>query len=191
MHRSQGETLHRDWPDVTVDQASAVYLSIHHADSRVNNTPAHCKVRRIALLVASGRARRSTAAAGCCVEPGLPAVAGHFPTLVQIVTNLLSNALKFVPPGQQPRVRIFGEQRAATVRLWIEDNGIGIAPQHHERIFQVFERLHGVETYAGSGIGLAIVRRGIERIGGQAGVESADDQGGRFWIELPAASDMA
>jgi signal transduction histidine kinase len=67
------------------------------------------------------------------------------------------------------------------------DNGIGIAPEHQERIFRVFERLHGNETYPGTGIGLAIVRKGLERMGGRSGVESQPDQGSRFWIALPKA----
>jgi signal transduction histidine kinase len=70
----------------------------------------------------------------------------------------------------------------------VEDNGIGIAPEYQERIFRVFERLHGTETYAGTGIGLAIVRKGMERLGGRAGLESQPNQGSRFWIELPKAS---
>jgi signal transduction histidine kinase len=72
------------------------------------------------------------------------------------------------------------------VRLWVEDHGIGIAQEHHERIFGAFERLHGQEEYAGTGIGLAIVRTGIERMGGAVGVLSEPGEGARFWIELPA-----
>ncbi len=71
------------------------------------------------------------------------------------------------------------------MRLWIQDNGLGIAPQHQQRIFKVFERLHGDEKYPGTGVGLAIVQKGAERMGGRAGVESVLGQGSRFWIELP------
>jgi signal transduction histidine kinase len=73
------------------------------------------------------------------------------------------------------------------VRVWIEDNGIGISSEYHERIFRMFERLHGVGSYPGTGIGLAIVRKGVERMGGRAGVESVLGAGSRFWVELPAA----
>lgn len=119
------------------------------------------------------------------VEDPLPVVKGHRVVLTQAVANLVSNALKFVPTGTAPRVRVAAEPRDGWVRLWVEDNGIGIAPEHQERIFRVFERLHGSEAYPGTGIGLAIVRRGIERMGGRVGVESAGGQGSRFWIELP------
>ena len=75
------------------------------------------------------------------------------------------------------------------VRLWIEDNGIGIAPKYQRQIFRVFERLHGVESYSGTGIGLAIVHKGMERMGGYVGVESQLGQGSRFWLELPLVND--
>jgi signal transduction histidine kinase len=117
---------------------------------------------------------------------GMPRVLGHRAALFQALTNLVSNALKFVPPGTRPSVRIHAERRERRVRLWVEDNGIGIAPEHHERIFRVFERLHGRERYPGTGVGLAIVRKAIERMGGASGVESRVGAGSRFWIELPA-----
>ncbi|MEB3831083.1 sensor histidine kinase [Phormidium sp. CCY1219] len=118
----------------------------------------------------------------------LPSVVGHYPTLVQIIGNLLTNALKFVPPEPVPEVRIWAEERDGWVRLWVADNGMGIAPENQTRVFRVFERLHGVENYSGTGIGLALVRKGVDRLGGRVGVDSELGQGSRFWIELPAAS---
>jgi len=117
----------------------------------------------------------------------LPVVEAHEATLGQCLVNLLSNALKFVPSEVQPRIRFSKEQRDGFVRLWVEDNGIGIPTDQHERIFKVFERLHGTR-YPGTGIGLSIVRKGAERMGGSAGVQSAPGAGARFWIELRPAT---
>ncbi|NIP57030.1 MAG: hypothetical protein GWM92_17015 [Gemmatimonadetes bacterium] len=121
------------------------------------------------------------------VEGALPEVLGHTSTLVQVLVNLLANALKFVPAGRSPRVRVRGERRGDAVRLWVEDNGDGIPREQHERIFRVFERRPEDAERPGTGIGLAIVRRGMERIGGSSGVESAPGEGSRFWLELPRA----
>jgi signal transduction histidine kinase len=123
-------------------------------------------------------------------EP-LPRVLGHGPTLIQAISNLIGNALKFTAPGVAPRIAVRAERRNGNTRLWIEDNGIGIAPEHQERIFGIFQRLHRVEHYAGTGIGLAIVRRAMERMGGRAGVESEPGKGSRFWIELESADEAS
>jgi PAS domain S-box-containing protein len=125
------------------------------------------------------------------VTPGLPRVSAHYATLVQVVANLLTNAAKFVAPNRHAAIAVEAEARGSWIRLWVIDNGIGIAPEHRERIFGVFERLHGVEAYPGTGIGLAIVRKGIERLGGHIGLESTVGMGSRFWIELPAAEEPA
>ncbi|WP_119679348.1 PAS domain S-box protein [Indioceanicola profundi] len=122
------------------------------------------------------------------VDDPLPMVVAHRGVLVQVLANLISNAVKFVPLGRQPEVRIRAED-GPRVRLWVEDNGIGIAPEHQARIFQVFQRLHGMTEYPGTGIGLAIVRRGVERMGGEAGVESQPGGGSRFWVELAGGND--
>ena len=115
--------------------------------------------------------------------------------LVQLVSNLLSNALKFVSTTTRPQICIRTEEvknsnslSSQKIRLWVEDNGIGISPEHQERIFQVFERLHGNEAYPGTGIGLAIVKKGIERLGGKFGVESQVNRGSRFWLEGKAST---
>ena len=114
-------------------------------------------------------------------------VSAHPATLHQILSNLLCNALKFVHPDRAPVVHIRSEQNGHTVRIWVEDNGIGIADEHCDRIFRLFERLHTGEAYPGTGIGLALVRKGAERMGGNAGVESVPDRGSRFWVELPVS----
>lgn len=128
------------------------------------------------------------------VEPDLPIVLGQKSILRQVLSNLINNALKFVAPQTVPKIRIGAEQRPAIahngqarstwVRIWIQDNGIGILPQHQQRIFHPFERLHSVDACAGTGIGLSIVQRGMQRMGGRVGVESAENQGSCFWIEL-------
>lgn len=128
------------------------------------------------------------AGAEVAVEEPLAPLVAHAPMLVQAVANLLSNAAKFVAPGVVPRIRIATERRGSWVRLAVQDNGIGIAAEHHERIFAVFERLHTADAYPGTGIGLAIVRRAAERMGGRTGVESRPGGGSTFWIELPAAA---
>lgn len=116
----------------------------------------------------------------------LPTVRAHEATLSQCLANLLSNALKFVAPDVKPCVRLVAEDCGASVRLWVHDNGIGIPPDQHERIFRVFERLHG-SLYSGTGIGLSIVRKGVQRMGGELGLQSKPPAGSAFWIELPKA----
>ena len=116
------------------------------------------------------------------VKP-LPTVLGSQTALLQVVSNLLSNAIKFVPADRKPEIRLHTEDRGDYVRLWVEDNGVGIPEGQEERIFRVFERLDHSGEQPGTGIGLAIVRRGMERVGGRCGVQRLPDRGSAFWIE--------
>jgi PAS domain S-box-containing protein len=120
------------------------------------------------------------------IEP-LEDVIGHEPSLTQALSNLLTNAVKFVAPGVMPKVRIWTELRDGNVRLSIADNGIGIKPCHQNRLFRMFERIHPTLPYEGTGVGLAIVRKALNRMGGDTGMESDGVSGSRFWIELPRA----
>lgn len=124
------------------------------------------------------------------VAARLPEVLAHRSTLSQVITNLISNAIKFVPADTEPRIKIWAESEASRIRVWIEDNGIGIAPEHQDRIFRVFERLHGIEAYPGTGVGLAIVCKGMSRMGGTSGVVSQFGAGSRFWIALPKLKSL-
>lgn len=118
----------------------------------------------------------------------LPDVRGNSTLLAQCLCNLLSNAVKYVPEGRVPKIEIRSEWRGSFARIWIEDNGIGIASEDHQRIFKIFQRVES-GPYQGTGIGLAVVAKGIERMGGTVGVESDLGKGSRFWIELPLAGN--
>ena len=119
------------------------------------------------------------------VEP-LPPVIANETGLGQCCSNLLGNAIKFVKPGKVPHVRIWAETRGEFVRFWFEDNGIGIPKEYQERIFDMFQQLD--KSCEGTGIGLALVRKTAERMGGKVGVESEPGQGSRFWLELKCAN---
>jgi PAS domain S-box-containing protein len=138
------------------------------------------------------------------VKSPLGTVRAHLPTVQQILANLVDNGMKFVAPGKQPHIRIWTEELACTdlfaksttngfadttaLRIWIEDNGIGIEKEFHEKIFGLFERLHPSHAFPGTGLGLAIVRKGVERMGGRVGLESQPEQGSRFWVDLPGVA---
>jgi len=118
------------------------------------------------------------------VEKPLHRVLGHEAYLTQCVSNLLTNAIKFGRDGVAPVILIRSERLDGKVRLWFEDNGVGIDPAHQERIFQIFGQVYPEERYSGTGIGLAIVRKAAQRMNGEVGVESQLDKGSRFWLTL-------
>jgi signal transduction histidine kinase len=122
------------------------------------------------------------------IKRPLPSVWGNRELLLQVLENLLSNAIKFVSPDTAPRIDVYAEQNANTVRLSIRDNGVGIKTEYQKRIFQIFEQLNQSKTDSGTGIGLALVAKAIQRMHGRVGVQSQPADGSIFWIELPSSS---
>jgi len=106
-------------------------------------------------------------------------------SLTQALRNLIDNAIKFTRDVQEPRIEIGGSENRDNCVLWVQDNGIGFDMQYADRIFEIFQRLNRDEEYPGTGIGLALVRKAMERIGGRAWTESAPGQGATFYLEIP------
>ncbi|MCD6051107.1 MAG: multi-sensor signal transduction histidine kinase [Verrucomicrobia bacterium] len=157
-----GELTHLEFPLMTVDLEAQVKGGLKDLEEDIQRTGARVQM-----------------------QGPWPVVTANETLLEQAVANLLGNALKFVAPGVRPVIRVRAETQGPMVRLWVEDNGIGIAPEHQDKIFGVFQRLHTTEKFPGTGVGLAIVKRAAERMGGSMGVESEPGKGSRFWIELP------
>jgi signal transduction histidine kinase len=105
--------------------------------------------------------------------------------LAVALRNLLDNALKFTQDRSDPRIEISGHEARDACILWVRDNGIGFDMQYAERIFGLFQRLHRAEVIDGTGIGLAIVHKAMERMRGRAWAESAPGQGACFYLEIP------
>lgn len=119
----------------------------------------------------------------------LPPVMGNEAFLTQCFSNLIGNAVKFVEPGVTPEVEISSSRNGDFVRISIRDNGIGIPAAHQGGIFKLFHRAQN--TYPGTGIGLAVVQKAAERMGGRVGLQSEEGKGSTFWLEFPAADSAA
>ncbi|CAM3829043.1 ATP-binding protein [Deinococcus saxicola] len=129
---------------------------------------------------------------GAQLEVGeVPGVRGDASQMRQLFQNLIGNALKFSHPERTPVVRVEAWQGDDMVQFSVQDNGIGIAPEYFERIFTIFQRLHTRQRYEGSGIGLSITRKIVERHGGQVWLESTPEVGTTFYFTLPAAERNA
>src|SRR4051812_20552913 len=110
---------------------------------------------------------------------------GNPAALTRCVSNLIGNGIKFVREGVTPRVEIWAESTGDRVRLFVRDNGIGIEPEAHDKIFRIFYQLD--RSYEGTGIGLSIVRKAAERMGGSVGLTSELNRGSTFHLELALA----
>ena len=162
------------------------------AFSQISQEPMPLTAVNLETVVGSvlSRLQKEIQDMNACVECSgpWPVVLAHESTLSKVLFNLTSNALKFLRPGVSPLLRLGAEEKTGFIRVWVEDNGVGIEPDYHEQIFRLFIRLQRGK-YPGTGAGLAMVQKGVERMGGRVGVESTPGQGSRFWIELakPAA----
>ncbi len=185
------------------------YGELSHLDFPVHTLELKTEIEK---AIAENASEIQTADAEIQVHEPLPIVSGNETLLKRILSNFILNVLKFVAPGVKPQIRIWAEEVARvtpfspreeqavaarsgehegtrpTVRLWIEDNGIGIDLEYQEKIFGIFQRLHSTLEFPGTGVGLAIVKRAAERMGGSVGVESELGKGSRFWVELPRAT---
>jgi len=109
-------------------------------------------------------------------------------SLSRALHNLIDNALKFTRGVAQPSIEIGSHTTGQAVLIWVKDNGIGFDMQYHDRIFEIFQRLHRAEDYTGTGIGLALVRKAVDRMAGRVWAESAPGNGAKFFLEIPQVS---
>jgi PAS domain S-box-containing protein len=144
-------------------------------------------VERVVEALSTGEdAREARVAIG-----DLPAVLGDEQQLGQLFQNLIGNAVKFVPEDRVPEIEVSATRDENRWRFAVDDNGIGMEPAHADRIFRMFQRLHTRDAYPGTGIGLAIAKKVVERHGGTIWVESRPRGGSRFCFTLPAVRGEA
>jgi signal transduction histidine kinase len=117
----------------------------------------------------------------------LPVIRGDRVQLVQLLQNLIGNAIMY-RSEQPPRIEISANRRDDSWEISVQDNGIGIAPEHHQQIFDIFRRLHSRDKYPGTGIGLAACKKIVQRLGGQISVDSILSSGSTFRFTIPAVS---
>lgn len=149
----------------TIPLGESVRLALTHAQEEVASTGASVSVAVDGLVVRADREG-----------------------LAIVLRNLLGNALKFRKGAEAPRIEIGGESSGGVCRFWVRDHGIGFDEVYAEKIFEIFQRLHRQEEFPGTGIGLALVRKAVERMGGSIRAESEPGHGATFFVELPGAA---
>ena len=138
----------------------------------------------MAEVIQSLRARLDGTQAQLSIEP-LGKTWGHRSLLMLVLRNLVSNAVKFVPPERRPMVRVCARHEATTVSVSVADNGVGIAPERLSELGSPFRRLHSRRKFEGTGLGLAICKRIIEQHGGTLAIDSTPGEGSCFTLHLP------
>jgi light-regulated signal transduction histidine kinase (bacteriophytochrome) len=189
-YKDQLDTDANEFIDFAVDGAKRMQDLIHDLleYARVGTRGKEFKPTPLGLVVADALANLSNAideAKAEVVINDLPTLSCDATQLAQVCQNLLANAIKFHRPGQTPVVRVSAHRGEGAWAVAVADNGIGIDPKYFERIFQMFQRLHGRSEYPGTGIGLALCRKIVERHGGTIRVESAPGQGTTFIFTIP------
>ena len=199
-----GQALIEDYGDTMDDMARdftrRIVEAATHMDNLIQDLLAYSRMAQAQLDLEPVSVSEAVAAATSQLEDelrtsnakvsaavGEAKVNAHRQTLIQIIVNLVGNGVKFVDSAQTPEIEVVATSQGELVRIAVKDNGIGIDPRHADRIFRLFERLHGMEEYPGTGIGLAIVKKGAERMGGRVGLKSTPGEGSTFWVELPRA----
>lgn len=189
-HRAQMDSEAREFLDFVGEGAQraqaliADLLALARIDSRAR------PFQPVALADALDDARRALrvvlreSGAALTNDDPLPRLHGDRSQLAQLLQNLIGNALKF-RGAEPPRVHVAARREQGGWRIEVIDNGIGIDPRFHERIFTLFQRLHGRDAYPGTGIGLTICKKVVERHGGRIGVESAPGRGSTFFATIP------
>jgi PAS domain S-box-containing protein len=180
--------------DFAVDGAKRMQDLIHDllGHARVGTRGKEFKLTPIDKVASNALANLSGAIEEARAEVAIgpmPTLACDASQLAQVFQNLIGNAIKFRRPGDRPVIRVTATPGRKSWTIAVKDNGIGIDPKHFERIFQMFQRLHGRGEYTGTGIGLALCKKIVERHGGRIRVESEPGVGSAFLFTLPDLSE--
>lgn len=192
-YKDQLDTDANEFIDFAVDGAKRMQALIHDLlqYARVGTRGKEFRPAPAERIVADALANLSTtvdeAHAEIQLDP-LPTLVCDAGQMAQVFQNLIGNAVKFHRPGERPRVRIGAARGAGVWTITVADNGIGIEPKYFDRIFQMFQRLHGHRDYPGTGVGLALCKKIVERHGGRMRVESAPGSGTTFSFTVPDAA---
>jgi len=160
-------------------------LAYSHMERRAMRTTSVNPRALVEALVAEYAEEMRKRGVGLTMEVPSQAVMAEAEGLTQALHNLLDNALKFTRDAPEPRIEVGGRDTEKTCIIWVRDNGVGFDMQYHDRIFEIFQRLHRAEEYPGTGIGLAIVRKAMQRMGGRVWAESTPGEGATFYLEIP------